>query len=517
MAALENPKHMSPTHSRSSSGASTTSSPITSTFSNRSHNRCPSSSSSLAAAPDSPLNVNKSALHDLVEDPAEDPVERDGSMFDAPNLMADEPLCICDTPFCEHMQTPRLSQAIVASPTTATPEWTPGDDYLMAGEHSGTRSPKRRRSGEHSADSLTARLSRRWPSLSVKWKDRRPSMSVSNTTIQSAPASRATSVRSPSLRRAVAPYTSDNMQAMTPPITPVDVQNRENVLGRPRGMSRPQKPAEIMIPETPSIEPSPEPQELASTPLLPPMSDNFFGGSQEQLQSPLQSPTVAEPGSTVSVLGTPAMTPLNGALPTPPLSSQPSITSFGVLRAAQALRPSSEIPHMAISEESDPWAIKLGHANFHITPEPYLPNVCDLQTCKRLLDDWESARVEYMRQASRIAEHHGPTSQVYSYTEQKWAEIDDQWRAFHQEANAIAGVSSDTTRHQPLGETQPLSKVPSLEKTLKFNNIDEQAIMAPMVQYARIQPQPTRKQALLKLFTDPASLLGGRSAFSFKR
>ncbi|KAK5110112.1 hypothetical protein LTR62_006246 [Meristemomyces frigidus] len=519
MAVLENePIHMSPTHSRSSSGASaSSSSPITSTFSNRSHTRCPSSSSSLVASPDSPLTANKSALHDLVEDPAEDPVHRDDFSLDT--HMEDEPLCICDTPFCEHTQTPRLSQAIISSSSVATPEWSPGDDYFAESESFKSRSPKRRRSGEHSAEGLTARLSRRWPSLSVKWKDRKPSISISNTTIQSAPASRATSVRSPSLRRSMIPYPLDFAQAMTPPITPVDVQSRDSILGRPRRLSRPQKPLDIIIPE--AEDSSTETLELVSTPLLPPMSTDLFNASREQMQSPLQSPTVAEPLSTASLLGTPAMTPLNEAMPTPPLSSHASTASFVQIGGMQVLRPSSEIPHMTISEESDPWATRLGHANFHILPEPYLPSICNAQTCKRLLDDWEAARMEYMRQATRTSEHYGPTSQIYSYTEQKWAEIDDQWRSYHQEANLVAGVSPDTTVHQPLGETQPLTRVPTLDrergKNAKFSNIDDQTVIAPMVQYAKIQRQPSRKRAILKLFTDPASLLGGRTAFSFKR
>jgi len=86
-----------PAHSRSSSGASSVSSPITPTFStsNRSHSRWPSSTSSLVSSvPDSPVNVNKSALHDLVEDPA----ERDDVLEDVPEAGVEEPLCICKSP-----------------------------------------------------------------------------------------------------------------------------------------------------------------------------------------------------------------------------------------------------------------------------------------------------------------------------------------------------------------------------------------------------------------------------------
>lgn len=164
--------------------------------------------------------------------------------------------------------------------------------------------------------------------------------------------------------------------------------------------------------------------------------------------------------------------------------------------------------------------MKLGHANFHITPEPYYPLICDLYGCKRLLDDWESARAEFMRQAARISEHYGPTSQIYKFTEQKWSEIDALWRAYHERANTEAGVSADTTLYQPLAETQALSKIPSLndpQQPSKFLQVSDADIVGPMVKYTKIQQQPTRKGAFLKLFTDPASLLGGRSPFALRR
>ena len=69
--AQASPYHFSPGHSRNSSNASISSSPLNSSFSSRVHSRWPSSSSSLVTTPDSPVNMMKSALHDLVEEPAE--------------------------------------------------------------------------------------------------------------------------------------------------------------------------------------------------------------------------------------------------------------------------------------------------------------------------------------------------------------------------------------------------------------------------------------------------------------
>jgi len=65
-------------HSRESSGASDSYSPLTPTFSLREHSRMASTNSSLASTPpttfdmvDSPMAPSKTVLHDLVEEPSE--------------------------------------------------------------------------------------------------------------------------------------------------------------------------------------------------------------------------------------------------------------------------------------------------------------------------------------------------------------------------------------------------------------------------------------------------------------
>jgi hypothetical protein len=82
-----------PAHSRDSSSASNSSSPMTPSFSSHSHGRWPSSSSSLATSPDSPINAPKAALEDLVEEAAERE-DLVGSFEQA--SFVDEPLCICE-------------------------------------------------------------------------------------------------------------------------------------------------------------------------------------------------------------------------------------------------------------------------------------------------------------------------------------------------------------------------------------------------------------------------------------
>ncbi|WPH01076.1 Hypothetical protein R9X50_00391100 [Acrodontium crateriforme] len=494
----KSPYHFFPAHSRDSSGASTSSSPITSTFSNRSHSRWPSSSSSLATTPDSSANLAKSPLHDLVEDPAE----------------RDDELCICDSPFCEHRRTPTANQSDIL-PHMSTPEWTPGDDYFSDGEIIQELSVvKRRRSGDLSDETLSSRLSRRFPSISSRWKDKKPTTSVSNTNARSAPPSRTSSLRLPSIRRSLASHAESNSGPVTPPFTPIDAQSEPNELtGSEATPKAPIKSLEISIPERESLEEPIDRQELASTPLLPPMMLNHLSHSSEELQSPLQSPSIADH----SMACTPISTPVLPSCLTPPLSAKPSTASINQIRSNHTAMLSTDISPLSISDEYDPWAIKLGHANFHIYPEPYYPEVCNQQTCMRLRDDWEDATREYMRQAVRVGEHYGPTSHTYKLTEQKWGEIDAQWRANHERANAEAQASGDATAttSQALPETQPLSKMPSLndpQKPAKFPRIDDADIVGPMVQYAtKVPRQPSKRSVFLRIFTDPSSLLNARA------
>jgi hypothetical protein len=262
-----------------------------------------------------------------------------------------------------------------------------------------------------------------------------------------------------------------------------------------------------------------EHQDLASTPLLPPMLADYFNDSNDAIQSPLQSPTIAAPSTMQSPAHTPASTPVISGFLTPPLSTRGSFASLGRLRSNSGLQSQSDIPNSTIAEEeTDPWAIKLGHANYHIFPEPYLPQVCDTQTCRRLRDDWEAARVQYMRQAAQTSEHYGVTSHIYKLTEQKWAEIDAVWRANFEMANAEAQANGDSPIFQPLAETEALSKVPSLrdpQQPSKFPVVDPETIVGPMVRYAKIQqqqPASKKRPSFLRIFTDPASMLSNLSA-----
>nr|OQO18617.1 hypothetical protein B0A51_15022 [Rachicladosporium sp. CCFEE 5018] len=505
MTNAESPYHFAPSHSRESSGASTASTPVTPTFSSRNHGHW-SSTSSLGTTPDSPVNLSKSPLHDLVEDPDEREDEQLDEDVNESYELEDEPLCICDTPFCAHQTSRDSRTTVIISPT---PEWSPGDDAAIAS----LPSFQRRRSGELSHESLVTRISRGWPSVSSRWRDHKPTTSLSNPHIHSAPPSRSSSVRLGSLRQSLSAQL-DSRNNMTPPYTPIEPSLPEMDFSR-RARGAP-SPLEISMPVS---EDPIDGRDLASTPLLPPTMENLMKDTHHEVQSPLQSPTVAESADSFRRHHTPILTPTFTSMPTPPLSSTPSIASFGQYSSGHIPR-TCDIPPMNISDNGDVWASKLGHANFHITPAPYFPEHCSPCNCKRLLDDWEAARKDWMQQQAHLSEHYGPTSQIFRLATEKWTQIDAIWRANHELATAQAGVANtDSTVHQPLAETAPLTRLPSLndpQQPAKFPKIEDADIVGPMVQYAKIQRRPSKRQGFLRLFTDPASLLGGK-AFGIRR
>ena len=210
-------------------------------------------------------------------------------------------------------------------------------------------------------------------------------------------------------------------------------------------------------PDAATEEPEPE-EKLSRTPLLPPiMAPLQTNQHEESIQSPLQSPKIVDtptsphsPPSTVynspmfptAAVTTTATTNVVG-YPSPPLSTRPSMTS---IHQHALPTPSSEIPPMLLTPSAPPdeWAMRLGHANFTIHPEPYdmpeQPNVADVQ---RLRQNWETARRTFSRHLGRVAECYSTTSRTYALTEEKWATIDTAWRRAHDRAlTAVAPLLS---------------------------------------------------------------------------
>ena len=157
-----------------------------------------------------------------------------------------------------------------------------------------------------------------------------------------------------------------------------------------------------------------------------------------------------------------------------------------------------------MADPTDEWAIKLGHANFTIQPEPYVPEVCDAASCRVLFSDWERARRNFVKHQVRAGEHYGITSKTYTLTEQKWAEIDGQWKKNNDIAVARAAEKCDSAVSITPTEPAPLVKLPFLHDPKsegKFPKLGDEDIVGPMVQIAsQIHQRPTRRTTLLRLF-----------------
>ena len=243
-----------------------------------------------------------------------------------------------------------------------------------------------------------------------------------------------------------------------------------------------------------------EDQGQVTTPLLPPVMMEL--SPNLPVHSPLQSPSVAEAPSLPSS-ATPSGTPQPSYLPSPPLSTKASIASIRQRSRAGTVVPSSEIPPLQRLGkcDNDEWSARLGHANFTIHPEPYLPNVFAVTTFKQLREDWDQARHGYAKHLARTGEHYGTTSKTYHLTEEKWASTDAEWKkntAIMTNAlkDVIARSSSGEAEASdlPCTETvlkQPRTKVivPKInDVTGKFPDMGDEDIVGPMV----VGPSRTR-------------------------
>ena len=95
---------------------------------------------------------------------------------------------------------------------------------------------------------------------------------------------------------------------------------------------------------------------------------------------------------------------------TPLSTNNPKCLSHGMnLGSTWQLSDPSEMPSMVITD-CDEWADKLGHTNFTIYPEPYVPDSFSLDACCQLRAGWDLARVNYTKHLARTREHYGAVS-----------------------------------------------------------------------------------------------------------
>lgn len=472
--------------------ASECSTPPTPSLYPRGHFRFPSSVSSLSSSPPAYDPVDPPNASGKLPKLTEEPIERE---YDGDT---EHPYrCSCDRGSYQHAPRCRIARV-----------YDPRDEYLTHCD-SELRQAKRRRSLEVSAHTFAGKLERRFPSLSRKVRDRSANLGKA---ARSATPSRLPSTRSSSSAGSIHVSTVDltddcaSPAPISPPLRTGEPLGSDISIPMPIDVGAANAMERIKVEEI-------ERERCATTPLLPPLLVTDRNNSLPT-SSPLQSPTVAD--VTPSAAQTPMDSPLQRTFPTPPLSSKPSIASFRVGRTGH--RASTDIPPMMLSDPNDTWALRLGHANFTILPEPYLPAVCSARTIRELLDDWTQARLNYAKHQVRTAEHYGVTSKHYLLTEQKWGEIDAAWKRNHELAKSHAVAIGQNL--EPASPTQPgpFSKLPTLhdpKSAGKFPKLGDEDIVGPMQQAAALLPRaPSRKRAFFKFLSDlrfPGTFLGRSS------
>ncbi|KAL5443308.1 hypothetical protein PMIN05_003716 [Paraphaeosphaeria minitans] len=385
--------------------------------------------------------------------------------------------------------------------------------YDFAGTGYESPESKRRRSAEASAQSVTHKLERSFPSFSRKMRERKRASTLNGKPRSTTP-SRAPSTRASSMTSSIHHTRSYDPMELFPPKSTSAATSREQLVE-----SMASSPIDIGKANAFDIDVDEiESERYATTPLLPPLlvKTRF---DDAPAHSPLQSPTIATVDPMQSLVSTPLDTPAGRAYPTPPLSTKASIASFKTCRISP-LVPSNEIPSLALADPDDKWALVLGHNNFTIHPEPYVPEVCDAAALRQLFADWEQARCNFTKHQVRMAEHNGPTSKAYLLCEKKWSEIDALWKKNNDLANSRATeLGEDPEPTSPM-EPAPLSKMPTLNDPKsegKFPKLGDEDIVGPMVQFAAsplLQRTPPRKRAFFKFLSDfkfPGALLGRSS------
>lgn len=259
----------------------------------------------------------------------------------------------------------------------------------------------------------------------------------------------------------------------------------------------------------------PEPVERhATTPLLPPlMVETPVNGDESIVNSPLQSPSVADvtdSSNRNSIVEN--NLPLNWS--SPPVSTRPSMSSMNRPRVEKRSA-SADAPPIAIANPDDEWSHKLGHANFTIHPEPYVPSVCDLNALRQHRIDWDLARCNYTKHLVRTGEHSGATSKIYQLTEEKWEFVDSEWRRNHE--LVIASVKDcdggDTlSLTKSSGHPCEMVKIPRLHDNDKFPELGDQDIVGPMV----VAPVRARTNSQSKFFRKRTLLKFLKGLFLFR-
>lgn len=325
-------------------------------------------------------------------------------------------------------------------------------------------SPKKRRSDDASMKGVS-RIGSRISTMSTRWKRSHSS----GTEVDAFPddlRSRAGSASSALASPVVGPLS--RVDSIPPSPARTIFEERVNDSG-----ARP-----IDITRANSLSQDDNDKQQATTPLLPPLLGDDSTNIVSRVQSPLQSPSVADVSEPHhwTVTSDPRFM---GILPSPPLSSKPSVASFNRPRTSTLRTVSGEAP-LVLSDPNDEWAHKLGHANFTIQPEPYVPVICDIGNFQQVRADWDIARCNFAKHLVRTGEHYGVTSTIYRLTIEKWESINREWRTQHgamlNQLEASDGVALTLTQSN-IDPCQNV-RIPGLHD--KFPEMGDEDIVGPM-------------------------------------
>jgi hypothetical protein len=227
---------------------------------------------------------------------------------------------------------------------------------------------------------------------------------------------------------------------------------------KPRSALRPQiKPLEIRRPLSAF---------LSREPYLPAISDarprtaDSDASSRFSAHSNEYPPRVSSTNSMESKISViPEESPIDGYMEEDEEDESPldSYLKDTAPEAPAADKPTAE--ETAAEDSSDAWAMAIDHANFIIQPEPYKPENADILALKQLRTDRELARANYKAHFALIAEQYGTQSPMYKLTEQRWAEVENQWIECND--NLIGRIAAAPDAQLALRET-PLFATPGL-------------------------------------------------------
>ncbi|OQE25514.1 hypothetical protein PENSTE_c006G03222 [Penicillium steckii] len=348
----------------------------------------------------------------------------------------------------------------------------PPDSYDLT--DSGMDLPSREKRGSDSMSMKgVSRIGSHISTMSTRWKSRRTSGSPEREVHPDDLRSRANSAASSALASPIVSPIS-RIDSIPPSPARTIFEERINESGA--------QPIDIV--HANSLSQDDNDTQQATTPLLPPfMGDDPTSAVASRVQSPLQSPSVADVSDVSHRCSVNSSSRVAGmGIPSPPLSSKPSVASISRPRASTSRNVSGDASPapFTLSSPSDEWANKLGHANFTILPEPYSPVTQDMESFHQLRADWDMARCNFAKHLVRTGEHYGVTSNIYKLTVSKWDSINLAWKNAHEtiltDLGAEDRVALTLTQNPSPAESV---RIPRLHDN-KFPEMGDEDIVGPM-------------------------------------